>query len=56
VVNIALGNRIFAIGDGLDFESEVGAPGNGNMNKYVTGGGCACGLASESALLYVHLA
>lgn len=56
MVNVALGDRIFAIGDGLDFESEVGASGNGNMNKYVTGGGCACGLASESGLRYVHLA
>ena len=50
LVDIALRDRVFAVGDGLNFNSEVGAPGNVKFNEYVTrrGHGEACILTRES--------
>ena len=37
LVDIALRDRVFAVGNGLDFKSEVGTPVNVNVNEHVTG-------------------
>lgn len=37
LVNIAFGDCVFAVSNCLDFEPEVGAPENVNVNKYVSG-------------------
>lgn len=37
LVDIALRDRVFAVGSGLNFKSEVGTPVNVNVNEDVTG-------------------
>jgi len=64
LLDVAFGDRVFTVGDRLDFESEVGTSKKVKLNEYVTGGGCvytdsrvkvasimsACGTHSERTM------